>query len=60
MYSIGIATDPRPTDKRFSLLDEAEPAACDASEDGAVWATRDDENGEILSLAFQNRLFFPA
>jgi hypothetical protein len=57
MYSIGDPTMPKPEDRRFGDLESAEDAVVEAAIDDSVWAVWDDENGEVLALAFGGVLF---
>ena len=57
MYSIGDPNMPTPEDRRFDELIDAEDAAVEATIDDHVWAVWNDENGEVLCLAFGGVLF---
>ncbi len=57
MYSIGDPFTGKRTDMRYEALEEAEIAALLASVDGKVWAVWDEDDGELVSLAFEERIF---
>ncbi len=57
MYSIGDPENPQPNDKRFETAEAAEVAAVEASVDDHVWAVWHDEDGELLSLVFNQQVF---
>jgi hypothetical protein len=57
MYSIGDPITGKKTDERFEICEDADIAAIEASVDGRVWATWSEEDGEIISLVFQQRVF---
>lgn len=57
MFSIGDPFTGKRTDIRFEKLEDAEIAAILASVDDHVWAVWDEDDGELVSLAFQERIF---
>lgn len=57
MYSIGDPFTGKRTDVRYETLEEAEIAALLASVDDKVWAVWDEDDGELVSLAFEECIF---
>ena len=57
MYSIGDPENPTYADDIFETAEAAEVAAIEKSIDGHIWCVRHNENGEVLSLIFQQQVF---
>lgn len=59
MFSIGNPNNPTKDDPRFDEQEDAEVAAIEVSVDDGVWAVWDDEDGEVVALAFGRVIFNP-
>ena len=59
MFSIGDPCNAKKDDARFDNQQDAEVAAVEASIDDSVWAVWDDEDGEVVALAFARVIFNP-
>lgn len=57
MYSIGDPITKIKAVKQFETCEEADIAAIEASVDGCIWAVWSEEDGEIISLVFGQRVF---
>lgn len=57
MYTIGNPLTGKKEEKRFEELEDAEIAALEASIDDALWGVWDEDDGELVSLAFGQRVF---
>lgn len=60
MFSFGDPNDPKPDDQRFETEDAAIDAACAASEtdlDSSIFAIWNDEDGEVVGLAWGGWLY---
>lgn len=56
-YSIGNPITGSKEPENFEELDDAETAAVEASIDDSLWGVWDNDDGELVSLAFCKRLF---
>lgn len=56
-FSAGHLQDPRPDDKRFDDVADADRCAMDGSYDDSVWAVWDDDGGEVLAVVYQQQMF---
>jgi hypothetical protein len=56
-YSIGNPITGNKEEERFEELDDAEIAALEASIDDALWGVWDEDDGELMSLAFGQKVF---
>lgn len=57
MYSIGNPLTGHKEKVRFDDIEDAEIAALEASIDDALSGVWDEDNGELVSLAYQQRIF---
>lgn len=57
MFSIGDPFTGKRTDMRYETQEFADIAAIEASIDDHVWAVWDEDDGELVALAFQGQLF---
>jgi hypothetical protein len=57
MFSIGNPETGKRTDIRYEMQELADIAAIKASIDDHIWAVWDEDDGELVALAFQERLF---
>lgn len=57
MYSIGDPFTGKRTDMRYKNQEDADIAAIEASVDDHVWAVWDEDDGELVALVFQERVF---
>jgi hypothetical protein len=57
MYSIGNPMTGAKEEERFEELEDAEVAALEASIDDALWGVWDEDDGELVPLAFQQKVF---
>jgi len=57
MFSIGNPETGKRTDMRYETQELADIAAIEASTDDHIWAVWDENDGELVALAFQERLF---
>ena len=57
MFSIGNPETGKRTDMRYEKQELADIAAIEASIDDQIWAVWDEDDGELVALAFQERLF---
>jgi hypothetical protein len=57
MFSIGNPITGNKKEDRFEELEDAEIAALEHSIDDALWGVWDEEDGELVSLAFGQRVF---
>jgi len=57
MYSIGLPLIGKKEEERFEELEDAEIAALEASIDDSLWGVWDEDDGELVSLAFGQRVF---
>jgi hypothetical protein len=56
-YSIGNPLTGEKQEEQFEELEDAEIAALEASIDDALWGVWDEDDGELVSLAFGQRIF---
>ncbi len=57
MYSIGNPLTGEKQEERFEELEDAEVAVLEASIDDSLWGVWDEDDGELVSLAFQQKVF---
>jgi hypothetical protein len=58
MYSIGDPITGKRTDMRYEKQEDADIAAIEANmKDDKLWAVWDEDDGELVALAFQERIF---
>lgn len=57
MFSIGDPFTGKRTDVRYETQELADIAAIEASIDDHVWGIWDEDDEELVALAFQERLF---
>lgn len=58
MFTVQRLEYPRPDDKKYDSIEDAEEAAQTNSIDDSVWCVRDDF-GEICSLAYDRTIYTP-
>lgn len=56
-YSIGNPITGEKQEDRFEELEDAEVAALEASIDDSLWGVWDEDDGELISLAFGQKVF---
>lgn len=56
-YSIGNPLNGEKQEEQFEELEDAEIAALEASVDDGLWGIWDEDDGELVSLAFGQRVF---
>ena len=57
VYSVGRLFSPTKEDEHFEDYEEAEVKAIENSIDDDVWAVRDEETGNVESIAYQGYIY---
>lgn len=57
MFSIGDPLTGKRTDMHYETQELADIAAIEASLNDHIWAVWDEDDGELVALAFQERIF---